>query len=102
MGPGFSSLVDGNGTAARQYGAIGPDTHKGIAAHFLSAFDGFEQKRLWFVLREAQKGRYWGFQVGGQRAVDRNQAVLRSHLQEFVPRGGNGSIDRHPAHTKWP
>ncbi len=68
------SLID-DGTSAGQDLAIGPDADKGIAADFFAAFDRFKQKRLRLVGSEPQKGGDGRFEVGGERAVDRDQGV---------------------------
>ena len=87
QGSALASLVDDNGASAGQDGAIGPDADKGIATHFFAAFHGFKEKGLWFVGGQAQKGGYRGFEVGRERAVNRNQAVRRRQLEEFRTRG---------------
>ncbi len=69
--------------SAGQDGAIRPDADKGIATHFFAAFHGFQEKGLWFLGGQAQKGGNRGFEVGRERAVNRNQAVGRRQPQEF-------------------
>ncbi len=83
QGSDLASLVDGNRTPAGQDRAIGPDADKGIATHLFAAFHGFEEKGPRLIGGQAQKGGNWGFEVGRERAVDRNQAMRSRQLKEF-------------------
>ncbi len=77
-------------TSAGQDGAIGPDADKGIATDFFAAFHRFQEKGLRLIGSEAQKGGDGGFEIGRERAVDRNQGMRRRQPEEFSTRGRNG------------
>ncbi len=70
--------------------AEGADADEGVAADFFSLLDGFEEEGFGLLVGEAQKGGDRGFEVSGERAVERHQGVGAGELQECGAAGERG------------
>jgi len=64
---------------------IKPD--EGVASHLFATLDRLQQKAFALLPCGAQKCRYRSFEVGRERAVNRNKRVLFGERQKFLAAG---------------
>ena len=84
---GFAALGDGDLAPPGDDALEGREADKGIAAHLLAAFDRFQEEALALAPGRAQEGRDRGFEVGHERAVDRDERVRPGKSQELLAAG---------------
>ncbi len=71
--------------------AAGADADVGVAAEVLAAFDGFEEEALGFGRGETEEGGDGRFEVGGERAVERDERVRARKAEEVGAVGQRGT-----------
>ena len=84
---GALALGDGEVAAASDDALVGMNADEGVAAHLLAVFDRLQQKALALSPGRAEESRNRGFQVGRERAVDRNEGVVLRQSEELFAAG---------------